>query len=213
LRPTPHQDEAHDRHRRSGEVRRTAYRGRRLGTRMASPRCPLHKAMAAVQLAVKRLTPSAVLPSRGSAFAAGYDLSSSEACVVPAHGKALVPTGLSIALPAGVYGRIAPRSGLAWKHHIDGRSRVAVTVSFGAGVVDRDYRGPVGVVLFNHSSSDFKIEAGDRIAQLILERIVNDADVVEMDDLPDSERGSQGFGSTGVKRQKPVEEADDEERA
>ncbi|XXQ35230.1 Deoxyuridine 5'-triphosphate nucleotidohydrolase [Plasmodiophora brassicae] len=159
--------------------------------------------MAAVQLAVKRLTPSAVLPSRGSAFSAGYDLSSSEACVVPAHGKALVPTGLSIALPAGVYGRIAPRSGLAWKHHID----------VGAGVVDRDYRGPVGVVLFNHSSSDFKIEAGDRIAQLILERIVDDADVVEMDDLPESERGSQGFGSTGVKRQKPVEEADDEERA
>lgn len=82
---------------------------------------------------------------------------------------------------------VAPRSGLAWKHSID----------VGAGVIDADYRGPVGVILFNHSDVDFDIKAGDRIAQLIIEKIVT-PDVTEVDDLDATVRGSGGFGSTGV---------------
>lgn len=82
---------------------------------------------------------------------------------------------------------MAPRSGLAWKNSID----------VGAGVIDVDYRGPVGVILFNHSDEEFKIARGDRIAQLILERI-STPEVVEVEDLDETERNAGGFGSTGV---------------
>jgi dUTP pyrophosphatase len=138
-------------------------------------------------LRVKKLSPHAILPSRGSAMAAGYDLSSAYECMVPARGKALVKTDLSIAIPVGTYARVAPRSGLAWKHSID----------VGAGVIDADYRGPVGVILFNHSDTDFTIHAGDRIAQLILELIVT-PQVLEVEDLDATTRGEGGFGSTGI---------------
>ncbi|KAK6115815.1 hypothetical protein DH2020_008084 [Rehmannia glutinosa] len=138
-------------------------------------------------LRVKRLSEKAVLPSRASPLSAGYDLSSATETKVPARGKALVPTDLSIAVPEGTYARIAPRSGLAWKQSID----------VGAGVVDADYRGPVGVILFNHSDVDFEVKSGDRIAQLIIQKIVT-PDVTEVDDLDSTERGSGGFGSTGV---------------
>lgn len=107
--------------------------------------------------------------------------------IVPARGKALVPTDLSIAIPEGTYARVAPRSGLAWKHGID----------VGAGVIDADYRGPVGVILFNHSDVDFNVKLGDRIAQMILETIVT-PEVVEVEDLDETVRGVSGFGSTGV---------------
>lgn len=98
-----------------------------------------------------------------------------------------VKTDISIAFPHGFYARVAPRSGLAWKNSID----------VGAGVIDVDYRGNVGVILFNHSDDDFKIAHGDRIAQLILERIIT-PDVVEVDELDETERNAGGFGSTGV---------------
>lgn len=81
----------------------------------------------------------------------------------------------------------APRSGLAWKNSID----------VGAGVIDADYRGPVGVILYNHSDIDFEVKPGDRIAQLILERIIT-PQVVEVEDLDPTVRGAGGFGSTGV---------------
>eukprot|EP00253_Pinus_taeda_P011003 PITA_11003 len=138
-------------------------------------------------LRAKKLSPNAILPSRGSALAAGYDLSSATSCVVPARGKALVPTDLSIAIPEGTYARIAPRSGLAWKHSID----------VGAGVIDADYRGSVGVILFNHSDQGFEIKAGDRIAQLIVQKILT-PQVLEVEDLDSTFRGVGGFGSTGV---------------
>ncbi|KAK2988728.1 hypothetical protein RJ640_020993 [Escallonia rubra] len=136
---------------------------------------------------VKKLSDKAVLPSRGSPLAAGYDLSSAIETKVPARGKALVPTDLSIAVPEGTYARVAPRSGLAWKHSID----------VGAGVIDADYRGPVGVILFNHSDVDFEVKVGDRIAQLIIEKI-STPEVTEVDDLDETVRGAGGFGSTGV---------------
>lgn len=139
-------------------------------------------------LFVHRLTSSAKLPVKGSSLAAGYDLSSDGEFVVPARGKALVTTGVAVAVPYGMYGRIAPRSGLALKNSID----------VGAGVCDADYRGEIKVLLFNHGDSDFRVGVGDRIAQFILEKIAPDAQVVEVSSLPSTERGEMGFGSTGV---------------
>ncbi|KAG7189126.1 hypothetical protein KM043_008694 [Ampulex compressa] len=123
---------------------------------------------------------------RGSNKAAGYDLKSAYEYVVPAQGKQLVATDLQVEVPTGTYGRIAPRSGLAWKNHID----------VGAGVIDADYRGNVKVVLFNHSNEDFKVSPGDRVAQLICEKI-SYPELQEVDNLNDTDRGEGGFGSTG----------------
>lgn len=138
-------------------------------------------------LYVKKLSEKARLPQRGSANAAGYDLCSAAEMIVPAKGKAIVPTDLSIAVPHGCYGRVAPRSGLAVKNFID----------VGAGVIDSDYRGHVGVVLFNFGEADFAVKEGDRIAQLVIERIAT-PEVVEVADLDCTQRGAGGFGSTGV---------------
>jgi dUTP pyrophosphatase len=138
-------------------------------------------------LLIKKLSPNATTPTRGSAFAAGYDLYSAKPTTIPARGKALVSTDLSIATPEGTYGRIAPRSGLAAKNFID----------TGAGVIDADYRGEVKVLLFNHAESDFEVKKGDRVAQLVLERIYT-PEIVEVENLEESVRGAGGFGSTGV---------------
>ncbi|KAL9985272.1 hypothetical protein ACROYT_G007652 [Oculina patagonica] len=134
----------------------------------------------------KKLSDQATSPSRGSDLAAGYDLYSAENVIIPKQGKALVKTDIAIALPEGCYGRVAPRSSLSWKHHID----------VGAGVVDRDYRGNVGVVLFNLSKTDYEVHHGDRIAQLIVERI-STPPLVEVEELSDTARGTAGYGSTG----------------
>lgn len=157
---------------------------------LAAPSPKKPRMQVEVPLRVKKLSEDATLPVRGSAGAAGYDLSSAKACVIPARGRLCVPTDLSIKLPPGTYGRVAPRSGLALKHAID----------TGAGVIDEDYRGPVGVILFNHCDNDFEIKKGDRIAQLILERI-STPEVLEVEELDDTQRGAGGFGSTGVAAQ------------
>ncbi|CAD6441562.1 0a2c19c7-3ad5-4bea-8969-2308a8c4e32c [Sclerotinia trifoliorum] len=133
-----------------------------------------------------RNSPRARLPTRGSAFAAGYDIYAAKDTVVPAKGKAMVDTDISMAVPDGTYGRIAPRSGLASKHMID----------TGAGVIDADYRGQVKVLLFNHGEKDYEVKEGDRVAQLILERIYT-PEVTEVLVLEESVRGEGGFGSTG----------------
>lgn len=130
----------------------------------------------------------AKVPTKGSQLAAGYDLYSSEDTVIVARGRGVVQTGISIALPEGTYGRVAPRSGLAVKNGID----------TGAGVVDADYRGLLGVVLFNNSDEDFHVKTGDRIAQLVVEKIWT-GDIVVADSLDDTERAEGGFGSTGTK--------------
>ena len=138
-------------------------------------------------LRVQRLNNNAALPKRGTEGAAGYDLCAAQSCTIPAGGKGLVKTGISVQFPTGLYARIAPRSGLALKKFID----------VGAGVVDADYRGEVGVVLFNHGDQDFEVKMGDRIAQLILEKISTPA-VEEVSGLDETVRGSGGFGSTGI---------------
>ncbi|KAL2161443.1 hypothetical protein VTH06DRAFT_8004 [Thermothelomyces fergusii] len=137
-------------------------------------------------LLIKKLSDKARLPTRGSPFAAGYDLYAARPTTVPARGKVLVDTDLSMSLPLGTYGRIAPRSGLAAKHFID----------TGAGVIDADYRGHVRVLLFNHGEADYEVREGDRVAQLIVERIYTPP-VVEVEELDESVRGEGGFGSTG----------------
>ncbi|CAH2054573.1 unnamed protein product, partial [Iphiclides podalirius] len=141
-----------------------------------------------VNLKFTRLTEHAFPPVKGSEKAAGFDLKSAYDYVVLARGKELVKTDLQIQLPSGCYGRVAPRSGLAVKNFID----------VGAGVIDEDYRGNVGVVLFNHSDQDFIVKKGDRIAQLICERIYY-PELEEVTTLTETERSSGGFGSTGLK--------------
>ena len=119
---------------------------------------------------------------------AGADLKASKGCTVPARGKCLVSTGLSIALPDGHVGLIWPRSGLAVKHSID----------CGAGVIDANYRGEVKILLFNHSDDDFTIESGDRIAQLLIQK-VESVNFTPVDSLEETARNQAGFGSTGSK--------------
>ncbi|NWS95292.1 DUT protein, partial [Mionectes macconnelli] len=138
------------------------------------------------RLRFTKLSENAFTPSRGSARAAGYDLYSAYDCVIPPMEKAVVKTDIQIALPSGCYGRVAPRSGLAAKHFID----------VGAGVIDEDYRGNVGVVLFNFGKETFEVKKGDRIAQLICERIYY-PELEEVEALDDTDRGEGGFGSTG----------------
>jgi dUTP pyrophosphatase len=137
---------------------------------------------------VKLLHTLAKVPRRASAGAAGYDLTSTENALIHPGNRCLVSTGLSIKLPPGVYGRVAPRSGLAVKNGIQ----------VGAGVIDADYRGEVKVLLFNHTiDHTFVIQPGDRIAQLICERCEL-PEVIQVDQLGETERGEGGFGSTGL---------------
>lgn len=112
-------------------------------------------------LKVKLNHPNAVLPVRGSQKAAGLDLHACEEIIIPPRKHLLVPTGIQVAIPEGYYGRVAPRSGLAYKFALD----------VGAGVVDEDYRGNIGVIIFNHSDSNYHVKVGERIAQFILEKI------------------------------------------
>lgn len=138
-------------------------------------------------LKVKRLSPHAKLPVRASSGAAGYDLFASEDCCIDPHTRRVVKTDLSIAVPLEHYGRVAPRSGLSFKYGID----------IAAGVIDSDYRGPVGIVMVNNGANAFNVKTGDRVAQLLLERI-STLHVQEVDELDDTERGAYGFGSTGT---------------
>lgn len=136
---------------------------------------------------VRRLSDYAWLPTRATPFSAGVDLRSAHAYIVPPHGRILVQTDLCIKMPDNCYGRIAARSGIALNNFID----------VGGGVLDADYRGPVGIIVVNHGSSSFQIYPGDRVAQLICERIEY-PEVIEVPSLPDTERGAAGFGSSGM---------------
>lgn len=140
---------------------------------------------------VKKLHPNAKIPTRAHKGDAGADLCALEKGCLLAGERMLVDTGISVEIPVGWYGRVAPRSGLAVKNGIDVL----------AGVIDAPYRGPVKVCLINLSSGytahDFRWEAGDRIAQLIVERCA-DAIFEEVADLDQTARADGGFGSTGV---------------
>ncbi|XP_076029872.1 uncharacterized protein LOC143018400 [Oratosquilla oratoria] len=149
-------------------------------------------------LCFRKTDDTAVIPSRATPKSVGYDLSSKQNgkdITVKAHGKAMIETGLSITFPEGWSGRIAPRSGMAWKNF----------TTIGAGIIDPDYDGEVKVVIFNHADTDLHIEPGQRVAQLILcpvhvppvKEILADGKMEILENEPDRVRGTGGFGSTG----------------
>jgi dUTP pyrophosphatase len=130
------------------------------------------------------------LPSYATAGAAGLDLRAAEAFTLRPGERALVPTGIAIALPKGFEAQVRPRSGLAVKH--------GVTVLNAPGTIDADYRGEIKVPLINHGVEDFVIARGDRIAQMVIAPVTI-ASLSEVDRLEETERGSGGFGSSGQK--------------
>jgi dUTP pyrophosphatase len=140
---------------------------------------------------VQRITTSSETPKRQTSDSAGYDLHASEACVIQYGMQATIGTGLIIAVPAGWVGLICPRSGLAAKS--------AIGIQNGPGVLDSGYRGEVKVILHNTGAlgkQEYKVDVGDRIGQLVVVPCFL-GDVIEVDDLEETERGSGGFGSTG----------------
>ena len=139
-----------------------------------------------MNIEIKKLHDDAYLPSRNSSGDAGYDLYAIGHDVVRAGERKLVSTGVSIAIPHGYYGRIAPRSGLALNHGID----------ILAGVIDSGYRGELLIPLINHSSNEYTINKTERVAQLILIEIP-EVKIEVTSDLDESDRNSKGFGSTG----------------
>ena len=138
-------------------------------------------------LMIKRLFQQAIIPTKGSRMAAGHDIYALKNGVIPAQRQMLVETGIAIGLPKGTYGRLAARSGMASKHGI----------AEGGGVIDADYTGEVREILRNQGTTDYEIKVGDRIAQLIVERIETNEAVV-VDKLVETERRTQGFGSTDL---------------
>ncbi len=138
-------------------------------------------------LHVQKLTDSAKIPMRQTEQAAGYDLYSAEATTIGPNSQKLVKTDIAIAIPEGTYAHIASQSGLAAKYSID----------VGAGVIDADYRGEIKILLINNSPEPFRIKKHDCIAQMILEKNMTPRFSI-IEKLPDTERDSQGFGSTGI---------------
>lgn len=136
---------------------------------------------------VKRLSSDSFLPTRGSEYSAGLDLYSPIDTVINPGQRLLIKLDISIEIPSYTYAHICSRSGLSLKHGIH----------VGAGVIDSDYRGNVGVLLFNLSKDQFNIKKGDRIAQMIVKKYEH-VDVEEVEELNDSTRGRGGFGSTGL---------------
>jgi len=136
-------------------------------------------------LRFKQLDSKAVLPARGSALAAGLDLCSIEDVELQPKQRAVVPTGLAVAIPPGFYGRVAPRSGLAAKNGLDVL----------AGVIDSDYRGEIRCVLYNTGDEVIELPAGSKICQLIVEQIIT-PEAAWVNDLDSTARGAGGFGST-----------------
>jgi dUTP pyrophosphatase len=143
-----------------------------------------------VRIAVRRLDPSLPLPAAAHAGDAGYDLRAREAVVLPpAGGRAAVPTGIAVAIPPGWAGLVLPRSGLALRH--------GVTCLNAPGLIDAGYRDEIRVVLVNHDPTEpFKVDVGDRVAQLVLQEVAA-IEWDEVEDLGQTTRGQGGFGSTG----------------
>ena len=143
-----------------------------------------------MQIRVRRLDPDVKLPGRQHPGDAGYDLCARTSVrLAPAGGRALVPTGIAIAIPEGYAGFVQPRSGLALRH--------GVTCLNTPGLIDAGYRDEISVLLINHDPHQpFDVQPGDRIAQLVIQR-VQDVEWDEVDVLDDTARGLGGWGSTG----------------
>lgn len=150
--------------------------------------------MSEISISIRRLPHGAdlALPAYATALSAGMDLLAAVAAPVTlAPGaRALVPTGIAIALPAGFEAQIRPRSGLALKN--------GISLVNSPGTIDADYRGEIGVIVINHSDAPFTVERGTRIAQMVIARHER-AVWAEVDNLDETARGTGGFGSTGTK--------------
>jgi dUTP pyrophosphatase len=143
-----------------------------------------------IELSIQRLRDDAVVPTRAYAGDAGLDLAACERVELGPGERATVGTGLAVAIPDGYAGFVQPRSGLASRH--------GITIVNTPGLVDSGYRGELKVILLNTDSSEpFVVEPGMRIAQLVVMQ-VPDVDPVEVDELPETERGARGFGSSAV---------------
>ena len=143
-----------------------------------------------MKLNFKKLREDAVTPAYATEGDAGLDLCALDATVIPAGGRKLVPTGIAVELPPHTVGLVCSRSGLAYKK--------GVFVLNAPGIIDSGYRNDVGVILQNTGDEDFVIEAGDRIAQLVVQEFIA-VKLVEVEELGDSARGQGGFGSTGIR--------------
>jgi len=150
-------------------------------------------------LRIMKLSDKAIIPTKGSRFAAGHDIYALTDGRVPAKGQTMVETGIVIGLPEGTYGRLAARSGMASK----------MGIAVGGGVINADYTGEVKVILRNHGEADCVFKAEDRIAQLIVEKVAN-ADAMEGDDLGITERGKMGFGSSDMNPKRSITAKEDE---
>lgn len=142
-----------------------------------------------LRVAVQRLDPDLPPPAYAREGDAGLDLRAAREVTLEPGGRALVGTGMAVAIPPGCAGLVLPRSGLALHH--------GVTVLNAPGLIDAGFRGEVKVLLVNHSAQPVTFERGERVAQLVLIRVER-ADLVEVEELPPSERGAGGFGSTGT---------------
>lgn len=138
----------------------------------------------------KKLRPDAVVPKYMTAGAAGLDLTAAiDAPIELQPGdRRLIGIGLAVAIPPGFEGSVRPRSGLAIKH--------GITLVNAPGTVDSDYRGELAVIVINHGREPFVVKSGERIAQMVIAPVAQ-AEVVEVAELTDTERGTGGFGSTG----------------
>ncbi len=143
-----------------------------------------------IKVLVKKLNPKAELPKYKTEGSSGMDLMAliENPLIIKSQNLALIPTGLSIAIPEDTEVQIRPRSGLAAKSNI--------SVLNTPGTIDSDYRGEIKIILFNHGKEEFIVNNGDRIAQMILMPVLK-AELEEVEELPKTVRGSGGFGSTG----------------
>lgn len=142
-----------------------------------------------LRIKIKKIKESAILPHYAHEGDAGVDLYSTEDYVLRPGQRVLVSTGLSMAIPKGYEGQVRPKSGLALKH--------GISVCNSPGTIDSGYHGEIGVISINHSNEEFKIEKGTKIAQMIFNK-VEEAEFEEVEDLDNTKRGEEGFGSTGL---------------
>jgi dUTP pyrophosphatase len=140
-----------------------------------------------IEVAVRRLRPNAEIPGQAYEGDAGLDLAACEPAVLEPGERAVVPTGVAVEIPEGYAGFVQPRSGLAARHGIG--------IVNSPGLIDSGYRGEIRVVLLNTGREPFSVEAGMRIAQLVIAPVAS-VRLVEVDELAASERGTQGFGSS-----------------
>ena len=141
-----------------------------------------------MKIFIKKLSPLAEIPNYQTEEASGFDLHSIEDIILKPNERKLIGTGLAFEIPKGYEIQIRPRSGLAYKH--------GISVLNSPGTIDSDYRGEIKVLLINHSDTDFEIKIGERIAQGVIQEVIQ-AKFEEVEELNETARGVGGFGSTG----------------